>query len=131
MTLRTFSSQIDLHVLVVEDDYLLAETLVDALSKLGCSVAACASNFDQAMLLAADEHCDVALVDIDLRGVMAYPILDVLHERGVGFVIASGTELSDLPPHLSHAPIISKPYDTQELYSALKGFARNKAQRQA
>lgn len=111
-----------LNVLVVEDDYLLSEALVDSLTKLGCTITACASNLEQAMTLAREDHCDVAIVDIDLRGLSAYPVLVLLRERGINFVIASGTELGDLPRELANAPVVSKPYDTHELFVALSSI---------
>lgn len=108
-----------LQVLVIEDDYLLAEALVDSLTKLGCTVTACASSLEHAMQLAQETTCDLAIVDVDLRGMTAFPVLERLRDRGISFVIASATELEDLPPEFADACVVSKPYDTRELRSAM------------
>lgn len=114
--------EVPLQVLVIEDDYLLAEALVDTLTALGCTVTACASSLESATELVRETTCDLAIVDIDLRGVPAFPVLALLRDRGIGFVIASATELADLPAEYAHDRVVSKPYDTRELHAAMNAL---------
>lgn len=111
-----------LEVLVVEDDYLLAEVLVEALARLGCHVSAQASSLQQALDMAAVEPCDLAVVDMNLHGFSAVPVLDVLRHRGIHFLIATGLERDSVPAVHANAPLISKPYDMAELADALRRF---------
>jgi DNA-binding response OmpR family regulator len=105
--------------MVIEDDFLLASTLVDVLTKLGCKVGACIGSFDQAMEAALDQGCDLAVVDLDLRGTSAYPILDRLTQRGVPFIIATALARRDIDARYAGAPCVSKPYDISELRQAV------------
>jgi DNA-binding response OmpR family regulator len=108
-----------LRVMVFEDDFLLAGTLADVLGKLGCTVVRCIGAFDQAMEAARTENCDFAVVDLQLQGVMAYPLLDCLAQRGIPRIIASGQSRADIPPRYRSMPVISKPYTARELRSAI------------
>jgi hypothetical protein len=60
----------------------------------------------------------VAVVDLDLQGVMAYPVLDELRQRGIPYVLATGTPQVDIPEAYG-APVVCKPYSLHELGKAL------------
>lgn len=105
--------------IVFEDHPGLAAALADLLEeRLGYAVAASASCIEEAIRLAHVEHCDVAVVDLDLQGVMAYPALDELKRRGIPYVLATGTLPVDIPGKY-RAPLVSKPYSLRELEDAL------------
>ena len=108
-----------LRVMVFEDDFLLAGTLADVLGRLGCTVVRCIAALDQAMEAARTENCDFAVVDLQLQGVMAYPLLDCLAQRGIPCIIASCQSRQDIPPRYMSMPAISKPYTTRELRRAI------------
>jgi DNA-binding NarL/FixJ family response regulator len=106
--------------IIFEDHPGLASALEDLLSeRLGYDVAACAGCIEEAIRLAHVEHCDVAVVDLDLQGVMAYPALDELLRRGIPYVLATGAMPVDIPGRY-RAPLICKPYSLRELESALR-----------
>ena len=108
-----------LRAIVVEDDFLLAENLVDVLVKLGCTVSGSASSVVDGVRLAGESRCDFAIVDFDLRGEMAIPVLDRLRDRGIPFLVATGVFAGDIPPPYADAARLSKPYDLRELRRAL------------
>ena len=105
--------------IVIEDDFLLSEILVDALVKLGCEVLGSASNVGDGVQLAGESVCDFAIVDLRLKGKMAFPVLDRLRNRGVPFLMATGTFTEDIPPSYLAAVRLTKPYDLHELQNAL------------
>jgi CheY-like chemotaxis protein len=76
--------------LVVEDEIMVAMYVEDLLTDLGYEVAAIATGFEQALPLARDGSFDFAVLDINLAGRLSFPIADVLRERGIPFVFASG-----------------------------------------
>ena len=106
-------------VVVFEDDFLLAGTLADVLDRLGCTVVRCVAAFDQAMEAARTETCDFAVVDLQLQGVMTYPLLDCLDDRGIPCIIASCHSQADMPARYTSMPALSKPYTTRELRRAI------------
>lgn len=111
-----------LRAIFVEDDFLLAETLREGLESIGCAVLAQASNLRDGLQLAKSNEFDFAVVDIDLKGEMAFPLLDALDDRGIPFVIATGALLEDIPARHADAPRLPKPYDLQELRGVVANF---------
>lgn len=79
------------HVLIVEDEYLLADDLSDALSDVGAKVVGPAGSIEQATaLILSREPIDVAILDVNLRGEMVFPVADALRQRGIPFAFATG-----------------------------------------
>ena len=108
-----------LRAIVVEDDFLLAEILVDVLINLGCKVLGSAWNVVDGVRLAGESRCDFAIVDLDLNGRTAIPVLDRLRDRGIPFLVATGAFAEDIPASYVDAARLSKPYDLRELKHAL------------
>jgi DNA-binding NarL/FixJ family response regulator len=106
--------------IVFEDHSGLASALTDLLAeRLGYDVAACANSIEEAIRVAHVEPCDVAVVDLDLQGVMAYPALDELKRRGIPYVLATGSMAVDIPRRYQ-APLVRKPYSAHQLESAIR-----------
>ncbi|QWT21891.1 response regulator [Bacillus sp. NP157] len=106
--------------IVFEDHTGLASALTDLLqARLGYDVAACAGCIEEAIRVAHVERCDVAVVDLDLQGIMAYPALDELKRRGIPYVLATGTMPVDIPIRY-RAPMVRKPYSAQQLEQAIR-----------
>ncbi|HEY4092282.1 MAG TPA: response regulator [Luteibacter sp.] len=106
--------------IVFEDHSGLASALTDLLeARLGYDVAACAGCIEEALRVAHVTSCDVAVVDLDLQGVMAYPALDELKRRGIPYVLATGSSPRDVPTRY-RAPTVRKPYSAQQLAQAIQ-----------
>jgi hypothetical protein len=99
--------------LVVEDEIMVAMYVEDLLTDLGYEVAAIATGFEQALPLARDGSFDFAVLDINLAGRLSFPIADVLRERGIPFVFASGVWVQGgrrgLPPRHPHSEAVCQP----------------------
>jgi CheY-like chemotaxis protein len=79
------------HILVVEDEYFIADDMAKALEQLGADVVGPARNQGEALaLLSSGEGIDAAVHDINLRGLTVFPIADALIEQGVPFVFVAG-----------------------------------------
>jgi CheY-like chemotaxis protein len=61
-------------VLLVEDEPIVAWLLKDMLVDFGCSVVGPAADVNQALAMIDAESIDVAVLDVNLRGQMSYPI---------------------------------------------------------
>jgi CheY-like chemotaxis protein len=79
-----------LRVLIVEDTWHVANALKALLEELGASVVGPATTLDVAERLLAAQTPEVAIVDINLRGEMAYRLIDRLNDRGARIVVISG-----------------------------------------
>jgi DNA-binding response OmpR family regulator len=106
-------------VLIVEDNYLLASTLVDVLAELGYTPVDCEGSFRGAMAAAETATYELAVVDLHLNGETAFPILDKLIARGIPYILATHTRRADIPVIYSSAPFICKPYSLEQLRKAV------------
>ena len=91
-------------ILVVEDDSLISLTIEEALLELGCIVVGPVGRLDAALLMARSEALDAALLDVNIRGGLVYPVADVLIARGVPYALASGYGDWALPEALRDRP---------------------------
>ena len=112
-------------VLLIEDEYFLADDLGRMLAERGLEVVGPVATLDQASRLLETEKVECAVLDINLRGEMAFPIADRLVERGISFVFATGYSRSALPDRFSHVPLLEKPFDPDRLFDMLPLRARN------
>lgn len=109
-------------VLVVEDDFVLADGMEQALTAQGATVVGPAATVSQALgLIARAEPLDGAVLDIRLLTEWVYPVADVLRERGVPFVFATGYDRSSIDPRFAGIPRIEKPVDVSSIAPLLFG----------
>ena len=101
----------DRRILVVEDEYLIAMSLADALENVGSVIVGPVSSVDKAIkTIEAEPHIDAAVVDVNLGGVLAYPVADMLIARKIPFVFTSGYEDNVLRERYSQVKNCPKPY---------------------
>jgi CheY-like chemotaxis protein len=117
---RARSTLHGLRVLVVEDESIVSFLLEDMLSELGCRVTGLASNVRQALAMLAREKPDAAVLDVNLRGEMAFPIAEQLQSNAIPFVFATGYGFPGIPERWQQCPVVQKPFRLTELASALE-----------
>jgi DNA-binding response OmpR family regulator len=106
-------------VLVVEDGWQVADGLKLSLEQWGMVVAGPAATAREAQRLATECRPDLAVVDVNLNGEMAYGLMDWLHDQGIQVVVISGYEV--LPWSLGKfAAILQKPFTDATLLTTLK-----------
>ena len=102
-------------VLVVEDEALVAMMIQDFLTESGHAVIGPISRASEALLAAKEGDFDAAILDINLGDGMAYPVAEILAERGVPFVFVTGYEADTIDDRFSEVPILQKPIERQTL----------------
>jgi DNA-binding response OmpR family regulator len=113
-------------VLIVEDGWQVADALQHSLEKMGMVVVGPVATAAEARGLAADNNPELAVVDINLNGEMAYALVDWLHARGTRLIVMSGYE--DLPKSLAKlAVVLRKPFTPEALAAALQRVMRLQA----
>lgn len=101
-----------LRLLVVEDEYLLALYLAEALADLGARIVGPVGSVDAALdLIENDPDIDAAVLDVNLGSEAVYPVADALASRDVPFVFASGYERDALPERYRRFDVCPKPVD--------------------
>jgi CheY-like chemotaxis protein len=99
------------HVLIVEDEYFLAQDLVDYFQDLGVQVLGPAASVSEALKLLESAEVQGAILDVNLRGERVYPVADALRQRHVPFVFASGYGGELEPRAYADVPRCIKPVD--------------------
>jgi CheY-like chemotaxis protein len=107
-------------VLVVEDELMIRMLLEGMLTDLGHTVAAEAGGIDEAVALAKKGTFDVAVLDVNLNGHPVTPVAEVLVERGVPFVFASGYGQRGVPEAYRAIPTLQKPFQADALARAIE-----------
>jgi DNA-binding response OmpR family regulator len=113
-----------MRVLVVEDEFLLGLSLLEDLAEAGADVVGPVSTLDEALEVVTSEAFDLALLDINIRGEMSFPIADALLARNVPLIFLTGYDADVIPERFRRWPRIGKPYDPRELASTLAVIAR-------
>ncbi|HVG46938.1 MAG TPA: response regulator [Rubellimicrobium sp.] len=109
-------------ILVVEDNYVLAQELQADLEAQGAEVLGPVPDLESARdLLTARPAPDAALLDINLGGTMVYPLADALQGSGIVVAFVTGYEASAVPGAYAHVPRFEKPVEVQRVVRWLLG----------
>lgn len=108
-------------VLIVEDEYLLANEARRQLVKLGAIVIGPTARVDRALELIQDEDVDAAILDINLDGEMVFPVADRLNELNIPYVFATGYDPSIIPARFTGFILCEKPIEIERIARALFG----------
>jgi DNA-binding response OmpR family regulator len=108
-------------ILVVEDDYLLAQVLSDYLEGAEVDVVGPVGSVDEALALLENDSggVDGAILDVNLHGSKSYPIADALAVRSTPFLFATGYSRDALDGRFRDHPRCEKPFDQATLLSAV------------
>jgi DNA-binding response OmpR family regulator len=116
-----------LRILVVEDEFMVAELLCMMLEDFGCNVAGPCASVAEALAAVGENELDGAVLDVNLDGESSAPVAAALNAAAVPFVVSTGYgALSILDDALNHTIRISKPFASAQLKAGLQAaFARN------
>src|SRR5689334_23583356 len=111
-------------ILVVDDEILIAMLLEDLLLDLGCKVVGPAATVAQSLAVVedGDPMLDGALLDINLRGELVYPVADMLTARGVPFVFITGNAMHGIDPRYAAIPALAKPFSSETIADVVRRF---------
>jgi CheY-like chemotaxis protein len=106
-------------VLIVEDEILVAMHLEDLLMAMGHSVVGPATRLSEAMTFARDDDFEFAILDMNLAGTPSQPVADILRQRGIPFVFATGYGQEGIAAGNGEEPMLRKPYASKDLEHAV------------
>jgi len=109
-------------VLLVEDNMIIALDSEDALHALGAHQVLTASSISRATALIADGRVDFAVLDFNLGFETSLPVADLLREKAIPFVFATGYgDGLDLPARFADVALVKKPFNKDTLGAAVAG----------
>ncbi|MDL2406240.1 response regulator [Rhizobium calliandrae] len=111
-------------VLIVEDEYLLAYDLADALAQANISVLGPVGRVSEALFaISRADQLDCALLDISVAGEMIFPVADALSERGIPFAFTTGFEKSLVEERFRDVEVFSKPFNVFRVVDGIRKMA--------
>ncbi|NPD65532.1 response regulator [Lichenicola cladoniae] len=99
---------------------MISMMIEDCLDHLGYDVVAVASHLDDGLEKARTLDIDVAVLDVNLHGKLSYPIAEMLVDRHIPFIFATGYGRAGLPENLRNVLVVTKPFREQQLADALR-----------
>ena len=115
-----------MHAFIIEDDYLIGQSLADMLEKLGFTSFSFARSEDAAVAGATDQDIDLITADVRLLpgdGVKAVEAICARREIPVVFITGYAEELEGRAPH---GVVVQKPVNESELAAAVGNVLRKK-----
>lgn len=95
-------------ILIVEDEYLVANDLKDYIVDMGATVVGPVATIDEARKLAYSQKPDCAIMDINFRGEMSFDLIDQFVAQALPVLLVSGYDLYDLPEAYRGLPYLQK-----------------------
>jgi CheY-like chemotaxis protein len=114
-------------ILVVEDEPMIRMLLDGMLEDLGYTMAAEAGGIEEAMTVAKQAEFDAAILDVNLNGQPITPVVEILVQRGLPFVFATGYGQRGVPEAYRTTVTLQKPFQLDALEQALKAITPNAA----
>ena len=93
--------------------------LEDFLDTLGHKVAGSCDSIGDAMERVEQGGFDIAIIDVNLKGELIWPVADRLQDKGIPFVVATGGHIEPPPERHAAAPVLAKPYTLDSIEPVL------------
>ncbi len=108
-------------ILVVEDEYFIADEMARTLSRAGAQVLGPYPNTARASRTLEQEGRppDAAVFDLHLAGKSPIELIRTLRSQGVPVVLATGYDVAAMDPELQALPRCEKPVDLHNLTKTL------------
>jgi DNA-binding response OmpR family regulator len=106
-------------ILIVEDETMIAMMEQDFLEESGWEVVGLAGGTERALAMARVADIDAALLDVNLNGQNTFAVADILSERHIPFVFATGYGADGVADRFRGVPTLTKPFQRDELDRAL------------
>jgi CheY-like chemotaxis protein len=108
-------------IFIVEDETLVLFNLEDILADLGCTIVAEAMSLTEAERLAsAVDRPDLAILDVNIGGARVFSAAQILADRDIPILFATGYGRDGLPDEWRDRPVIAKPYTQYDIEQALQ-----------
>jgi DNA-binding response OmpR family regulator len=111
------------HVLVVEDEWLIARDYLAVLRAAGHVAVGPAATVEKALVLLDNERVDIALLDFQLGASTSAPIAARLSQLGIPFVLVTGHAGRGLPSEYTGGTVLAKPASPPKLIALIEALA--------
>jgi DNA-binding response OmpR family regulator len=109
-----------LRLLVVEDDYLVAADMCSSLRRRGAQILGPVANVRRGREMVRQQRPDVALLDINLHGHLAFDLAHEFETAGIRTIFTTGYDTAFLPESLRDSPCLQKPVNLTALVHLIR-----------
>lgn len=106
-------------ILLVEDEYFIAEDVRRQLEQLEAEVVGPVGSVEQGRRLVEEDGLDLAILDINLRGEFVYSLADMLIEQGIPILFTTGYDEAVIPDRFAGVKRCIKPVTNAALRKAI------------
>jgi DNA-binding NtrC family response regulator len=121
------SSPRQVSVFLVEDETLIRMMIAGMAEELGHTVVAEAGNINDALTLARTADFEIAVLDINVGGERIEPVAEIVANRDLPFIFASGYGAAAAPQKFRDRPILQKPFSVERFGKAIEEVFQNGA----
>jgi len=114
------------HVLLLEDDALINLGMADLLQEMGCQVSPF-MHLTEALAATDQQLPDVAVLDVNIKGILSYELAEKLERAGVPIVFVTGYGSPALSGKWNEFPHCRKPCVPTELKQVMIKTLRRRA----
>ncbi len=104
-----------LRLLIVEDETLISLLIETVVRELGHDPVAAASNIPAALQAVTECDIDAAVLDVNLGGMLVFPVAEALEARDIPFAFLTGYGAHGIPSRFSYASVTQKPFTEGDL----------------
>jgi len=109
--------------LVVDDEALISIEIADLLRDAGFAIAGPAGTLAEALRLLDEQACQLAVVDLQIDGVIAIDLIEKLRQRAIPLLVVTGLDPTLLPPCVEPSMVVGKPFHGNMLIDRCRQLA--------
>lgn len=110
----------DLHLIICEDEYMLAMSLAEQFSAMGANVVELVTSVaDIEQVVMKDSRINAAVLDIELLDGEVYGVLPLLEQRGLALTFCSAYPPHERPDRFAHLDWFDKLAPAEQIAAAL------------
>lgn len=113
-------------VLVLEDEYFIADDIAAALAENGAEVIGPLGDLAEAENVVRSSRPDAAVLDVNLHCDRVYPLARLLRTSNVPFIFASGYGRTQIDTEFNDVPLWEKPVEPDALVRSLLELMRSR-----
>lgn len=99
---------------------IIALMIEQVLAELGCDIVGPIGKLSLAVATAQEQAIDAAILDVNIRGGVIFPVAEILEGRGIPFVFSSGYGDWALPEAFREQRRLTKPFTVEELEARVR-----------
>lgn len=110
-------------ILVVEDEFFIAQEIAEAIAQAGLEVVGPFSRVAAALArLREGPACNAAVLDVSLRNEDSLPVALALEASGIPYIVVTGFSADQIPRDMTAAQVLAKPANARDLIGAIRAL---------